>query len=82
MAVNPYDKAMLDIPYGTIQSMGDKYEHVTTFGAGGGGRGGQIGRASPRFTQINRPVVGEFISLQTRINQDNTGNAASFAFQQ
>ena len=45
MAVNPYDKTMQGIPYGTIQQskMGDKYDHMGSYR-------GQFGRASPRFT--------------------------------
>ena len=64
LAVNPYDKGMHGMPYGTIQSMKDQYDHMGSY------RGQQqFARASPRFAQINR-TVGEFISLQSRLNQD------------
>lgn len=62
LAVNPYDKSTLGMPYGQMQQMKDGYDHMGTYR-------GQMGRASPRFTQINR-TVGDFISLQSRLNQD------------
>ena len=62
LAVNPYNKDMSGIPYGTIQSNQGQYDHMGSYR-------GQFARASPRFAQINR-TVGEFISLQSRLNQD------------
>ena len=62
MAVNPYDKAMQNTPYGTLQSYKDQYDHMGSYR-------GQYGTVSPRYQKINR-TVGEFISLQERINQD------------
>ena len=50
------------MPYGTMQSMKDQYDHVGSYR-------GQFARAGERFTQINR-TVGDFMSLQSRINQD------------
>lgn len=65
LAVNPYDRGMQGVPYGNIQSMKDQYDHMGSY------RGQQFIRASPRFAQINR-TVGEFISLQSRLNPDQS----------
>ena len=62
LAVNPYDKGLQGMPYGTMQSMKDQYDHVGSYR-------GQFARAGERFTQINR-TVGDFMSLQSRLNQD------------
>ena len=50
------------MPYGTMQSMKDQYDHLGSYR-------GQFARAGERFTQINR-TVGDFMSLQSRLNQD------------
>ena len=52
------------MPYGAMQSMKDQYDHMGSYR-------GQFARASPRFQAVQR-TVGEFISLQTRLNQDQT----------
>ena len=31
MAVNPYDKTMQGVPYGTIQSVTDNYDHSGSY---------------------------------------------------
>ena len=61
--MNPYEKAMQGTQYGgTIQTLKEQYDHLGSYR-------GQYSKVSPRFTQINR-TVGEFMSLQQRINQD------------